>query len=146
MKNPYKLGDVVRAKTANGRYYKAGAVGTVCQWNGNAPKEDSADVWVDFNHPDSPFPVYGDGIWNADVYQLELVLSKFTVVLERPERLDGLFMRTTWVTVTANSSEAAAEAARVEVCLGDDEPSVSKDDYTVRAVFAGAHTNLYEGA
>lgn len=149
MKNPYKLGDVVRAKTANGRYYKAGAVGTVCQWNGNAPNEDSADVWVDFNHPDSPFPAYKDGIWSADVDQLELVLSKFTVLLLRPDYMADAFGSDTYLTnVDAAGPEEALRLAREAVIKCDHEDVAEfheyhdPTDYACLLLIAGDHKNL----
>lgn len=146
MKNPYKIGDVVRMVASDpAGFYMRGAVGTVCTYDAVAIREEDETVWVDFNHPDNPTSVFDDGIWCANVEDCELIATSFTVVIERPEKLDGLFMRVTWVTVPAKSVEAAAEAARIEVRLADDEPRVGKDDYTVRAVFAGAHTNLYEG-
>jgi hypothetical protein len=149
MKNPYKLGDVVRAKTDNGHYYKAGAVGTVCQWDGDAPKEDGSEVWVDFNHPDSPFPVYKDGIWSAGVDQLESVASKFTVILLRPDYLTGNYGQDTYMTtVDARGPTDALKKARERVIEGDngDVEEFLKDnaltDYHCIAVIAGDHKDL----
>lgn len=149
MKNPYKIGDVVRVKSNDGPYFHTGAVGTVCQWDDDTPHEDSVDVWVDFNHPDNPTPIYGDGIWNAGVDKLELVSSKFTVILLRPDYLTGNYGQDTYMTtVDANTPETALKTARERVIEGDNDDVEEflkhheLTDYHCIALIAGDHKDL----
>lgn len=150
MKNPYKLGDVIRATRGCGHgVYRAGAVGTVCAWNGVHPSENDEAVWVDFNHPDNPFPALHDGIWSVNVDECEVVSSKFTVLLLRPDYMADSFGSDTYLTnVDAAGPEEALRLAREAVikCDHEDVAEFHKyhdpTDYACLLLIAGDHKDL----